>query len=67
MCLRVEAEDPTGIGIEEECKRGQFGHLFEGFCEESVEGVRLLVVDGDGKCANMGGSLRTGGEGAEDG
>lgn len=41
--------------------------MLEGFCEEGVEGVWLLVVDGEGEGSDMGGGVRTSGEGGEDG
>ena len=60
-------EDPTGICVEDEGEGGELGHLLEGFCEEGVEGVWLLVVDGDGEGSDEGGGVRTCSEGGEDG
>lgn len=60
-------EDPAGLWVEGEGEGGELGHLREGFCEEGVEGVRLLVVDGDGEGADMGGGVWACGEGGEDG
>lgn len=65
VCHRVE--NPAGVCVEEECERGELGHLLEGFGEEGIECVRLLMVDSDGEGANVGGDVWTCGEGVEDG
>ena len=41
--------------------------MLEGFCEEGVEGVWLLMVDGDGEGADVGGGVWACSECIEDG
>ena len=48
-------------------ERGEFGHVLEGFCEEGVESLWLLVVDGDGEGAEVGRGVWARGKRIEDG